>query len=268
MASRKVRRNRTLTVIAVLAVSFWGFSSCASSNQLASAPELSPSPTPTLDEFALEVFPTSASLPPVKAGVTNYDLANSPIAGLVDPVWVKETSKKTGIPSRVLTAYAGAALQLNAYKPECKLTWNTLAGIGWVESRHGTIFGGKVKSNGNMSEPIFGIPLDGANNTKALPDFDDGNFDGTAEFDRAVGPMQIIPPTWAAWHSDGNGDGNEDGQNIDDSVFAASRYLCFNGGDLSTPEGWKKALRSYNASNTYARDVSAKASEYAKASGN
>ena len=267
MASKKVRRNRTLAVLAVLVVSVWGFSSCGSPSNQASAPELTPTPTPTVDQFAIDVFPASASLPPVKEGVSSFDLANSPIAGLADPAWVKDISAKTGIPYRVLKAYAGAALQLNAYKPDCHLTWNTLAGIGWVESHHGTIFGGKVLKNGNMSAPIFGIPLDGANNTKALPDFDDGNFDGTAEFDRAVGPMQIIPPTWAAWHSDGNGDGNEDGQNIDDSVFAASRYLCFNGGDLSTPEGWKKSLRSYNASNTYARDVSDKATQYAQASG-
>ena len=262
MASKKVRRNRTLMVIAALAVSIWGFSSCSASQT--TSPENTPAPTPTVDDFAVSLLPEAAALPMSKAGLSPYDLANNPIASLPDKTWVKDISKKTGIPSRVLTAYAGVALQLNAYKPGCNLSWNTLAGIGWVESRHGTIFGGKVKSDGNMTEPIFGIPLDGANNTKALPDFDDGNFDGTAEFDRAVGPMQIIPPTWAAWHSDGNGDGNEDGQNIDDSVFAAGRYLCFSGGDLSTPEGWRAAIRSYNTSNTYAQDVSNKAKEYAK----
>ncbi|MDH6238780.1 lytic transglycosylase domain-containing protein [Aurantimicrobium minutum] len=266
MASKRVRRNRTLTVFAVFVLGIWWFTSCVGgqSSVAENTPTATPTPTPTVDEFAISLLPEAAALPPVKEGVTNYDLANSPVAGLADPAWVKATSEKTGIPKRVLTAYAGVALQLNAYKPECKLSWNTLAGIGWVESRHGTIFGGKVKSNGNMSEPIYGIPLDGKNNTKALPDFDDGNFDGTAEFDRAVGPMQFIPPTWAAWHSDGNGDGIEDGQNIDDSAFAAGRYLCFSGGDLSTPEGWRKALRGYNASNHYAQDVSNKAKEYAE----
>ena len=265
MASRKVRRNRTLMVIAVLGVSIWTFSSCAGAGSPQGQVNITPTPTPTVDDFALSILPEAAALPPVKEGVTTYELANNPVAGLVDTAWVKSTSKKTGIPYRVLKAYAGVTLQLNAYKPECNLSWNTLAGIGWVESRHGRIFGGTVKNDGNMSEPIYGIPLDGSNNTKALPDFDDGNFDGTAEFDRAVGPMQIIPPTWAAWHSDGNGDGNEDGQNIDDAVFAAGRYLCFSGGDLSTPEGWRAAIRSYNTSNTYAQDVSNKAKEYAKA---
>lgn len=265
MASKKVRRNRTFMALAVVLLSIWGFSSCNSAkSSTESGTAATPEITPAVDDFAVSILPEPAAAPAVKAGVTNYDLANSPVAGLADPSWVKQVSEKTGIPQRVLSAYAGVTLQINAYKPECNLSWNTLAGIGWVESRHGTIFGGKVKKNGDMSEPIFGIPLDGSNSTKALPDFDDGNFDGTAEFDRAVGPMQIIPPTWAAWHSDGNGDGNEDGQNIDDSVFAAARYLCFNGGDLATPEGWRKALRSYNESNTYAQDVSNKAKEYAQ----
>ena len=248
MASKKVRRNRTLIVIAVLGLSIWGFVSCAQANHNASAG----------GPFA----PALAS-PPHVADLTLDQLAHSPIAELPDPTWVKETSKQTGIPERALTAYAGVAIGLSVVAPNCHLSWNTLAGIGWVESHHGTIFGGKILPDGNMSEPIFGIPLDGKNDTKALPDFDDGNFDGTAEFDRAVGPMQIVPPTWAAWHSDGNNDGNEDGQNIDDSVLAAGRYLCYSGGDLATARGWQDAIYAYNQVPKYMEDVANKANEYA-----
>ncbi len=260
MVSPRVRRNRAILTIALLGLGTWGF--VAVTESLKSP---APAETPLTDEeLALALLPEAAALPLAAAGLNSYDLSNNPVAELADPDWLKDTANRTGIPERVLAAYAGVTLQLSAFKPECNLSWNTLAGIGWVESHHGTIFGGKVLADGNMSEPIYGIPLDGKNNTKALPDFDDGNFDGTAEFDRAVGPMQIIPPTWAAWHSDGNGDGNEHGQNIDDAVFAAGRYLCFNGGDLATADGWKKALRGYNQSNTYAQDVSNKANEYAE----
>lgn len=248
MASRKVRRNRTLIVIAVIGLASWAFVSCATSGEI----------TPDTGPFA-----PALAAPPHAEGLTLDQLAHSPIADLPDPSWVKQTAKQTGIPERALTAYAGVAIGLSVVDPECHLSWNTLAGIGWVESHHGTIFGGRILPNGNMSEPIYGIPLDGSNDTQALPDFDDGNFDGTAEFDRAVGPMQIVPPTWAAWHSNGNNDGNEDGQNIDDSVLAAGRYLCYSGGDLSTIPGWRDAIYSYNQVQRYMVDVANKANEYA-----
>ena len=248
MASKKVRRNRSLLLIAVLGVATWGFVSCSTAS-------------PQTGEGG--PFAPALAAPPHVEGLTLDQLAHTAIAELPDPTWVKQTAQQTGIPERALTAYAGVAIGLSVVDPECHLSWNTLAGIGWVESHHGTIFGGKILPNGNMSEPIFGIPLDGTNDTKALPDFDDGNFDGTAEFDRAVGPMQIVPPTWAAWHSDGNNDGNEDGQNIDDTVLAAGRYLCFYGGDLATPQGWQDAVFGYNQVPKYMVDVANKANEYA-----
>lgn len=251
MASRRVRRNRGIFLLIVIAgLGLWWFVSCG--------PRTISLPAAQSEPFAAEI-----AVPPAAPGLTQDNLAYDALATLADPTWLKETSAQTGIPVRALAAYAGVAIGQSVVNPGCHLSWNTLAGIGWVESHHGTIFGGEILPDGNMSEPIFGIPLDGANDTKALPDFDDGNFDGTAEFDRAVGPMQIIPPTWAAWHSDGNNDGNEDGQNIDDSVLAAGRYLCFSGKDLSTPEGWYNAVYAYNQSPQYIKDVAAKANEYA-----
>ena len=75
--------------------------------------------------------------------------------------------------------------------------------------------------------------------------------------------MQIVPPTWAAWHSDGNNDGYEDGQNIDDSVLASGRYLCYSGKDLATKQGWQDAIYAYNQVPKYMVDVANKANEYA-----
>jgi hypothetical protein len=111
------------------------------------------------------------------------------IATLASHEWVASAAEKTGIPERALAAYAGGALRLSVTNPECGLTWNTLAGIGWVESHHGTIFDGYITDDGSMSEAVYGITLDGDNGTIAMPDFDDGNFDLDPNGDRAVGPM-------------------------------------------------------------------------------
>jgi membrane-bound lytic murein transglycosylase B len=200
--------------------------------------------------------------------LTTEEIPNTGVNTLADSAWVARTAEQTGIPERALAAYAGVTVRKSVTEPECNVTWNTLAAIGWVESHHGTIFGGRILDNGFTSEPIYGVPLTGGEYLD-LPDFDDGNFDGTAEFDRAVGPMQIIPPTWAAWHVDGNLDGSEDGQQIDDSTLAAAGYLCFSGGDLSTPAGWDAAVTAYNQAPQYILDIAAKADEYAAAvSGN
>lgn len=259
MASRKVkRRRRTLTFVVLLALGIWWFVSC--SGVKLPVKTSSSSSTSSANAFAAQL-----ALPTRAAGLTDADLSHNSVSTLVDPAWVAATAKASGIPARALTAYAGVTLGLSVVKPNCHLSWNTLAGIGWVESRHGTIFGGSIQPNGNAVPDIFGIPLDGSQNTQKMTDFDGGNFDGTADFDRAVGPMQIVPRTWAAWHSDGNNDGDENGQNIDDTALAAGRYLCYSAGDMATQEGWQKGIWSYNQVPKYMTDVANKANEYASA---
>jgi len=209
-------------------------------------------------------FPQTAQPPEWGKNVDPATSPSLPLADLADTTWLTRTAAQTGIPERALAAYAGAALRLSVTNPECGITWTTLAGIGWVESHHGAIFGGRILENGSMNEPVFGITLDGDNGTLALPDFDDGNFDLDPNGDRAVGPMQIIPPTWAAWHIDANLDGVEDGQSIDDSVLAAAGYLCYSSDSMTNAEGWNTSIRAYNDVPIYATDVAAKAEEYAQ----
>lgn len=248
MASRKVRLRRTLIAGGIILALVWVISSCAMAN--VSQPKAS------------LLFPRTAPLPLLAGGIATEAIRTTPVNILADEKWVTETAKATGIPERTLYAYAGVALRKSVTEPNCHVTWNTLAAIGWVESHHGTIFGGSILPDGFASEPIYGVPLTGGK-FMDIPDFDDGNFDGTAEFDRAVGPMQIIPATWAAWHVDGNLDGSEDGQQIDDSTMAAAGYLCFSGGDLATAAGWGRAVTAYNQAHQYILDISAKANEYA-----
>jgi len=261
MATQRVRRNRTMIIalILVAVLVIWMFVSCSSGDG-----QGSPTPAST---FANGPFPAAAAMPPRASGVSDTDVRTTSIAELADATWVKDTAKKTGIPRRALAAYAGMAVRLAYTQPDCGLTWNTLAGIGWVESHHGTIFGGKIASDGTASEPIFGVSLDGSGDTIAMDDFDDGNFDGDPNGDRAVGPMQIIPMMWAAWHSDGNMDGVEDGQNIDDSVFAAAGYICYSANTVKDREGWNKGIYAYNQLGDYPQMVAEKADEYARTAG-
>jgi membrane-bound lytic murein transglycosylase B len=67
--------------------------------------------------------------------------------------------------------------------------------------------------------------------------------------------MQLIPQTWRNWHTDGNGDGVEDPQNIDDAVMATTNYLCRASTALDTEAGWRAAISAYNSTDAYLRSV-------------
>lgn len=71
------------------------------------------------------------------------------------------------------------------------IPWVVLAGIGWVESRHGQ----------NMGPSSAG----------------------------ALGPMQFEPATWRTYGLDGNSDGRRDIMNPADAIPAAARYLKASG---------------------------------------
>ncbi|MGH1563940.1 lytic murein transglycosylase [Mumia sp. DW29H23] len=177
--------------------------------------------------------------------------------------WVADTSTRTGIGAVALRAYAEAELRMAEEAPACRLGWTTLAGIGWVESQHGTLDGNALLADGRSREPILGPALDGSEGVAALPSSpEDSAVHGDAVWDRAVGPMQFIGSTWARWGSDGDGDGSSDRTDIDDAAYAAARYLCSNGDDLTTGSGWTAAVRSYNHSDAYVAAVLAAADEY------
>lgn len=182
--------------------------------------------------------------------------------------WSDQLKDSTSIPEQALRAYGNAELIAKAVWPNCHLRWNTLAGIGWVETRHGTYNGNvfhrsSLDENGYPDPPIVGIPLDGTNDTTLVPDSDGGAIDGDAEFDRAVGPMQFIASSWDHLGRDANGDGVADPNNIDDAALGAAALLCFGDRDLSTPEGWRSAILNYNQSEDYLRKVAGAANSYA-----
>ncbi|MFJ8473405.1 lytic murein transglycosylase [Kitasatospora sp. NPDC094011] len=157
------------------------------------------------------------------------------------------------LPTTVFAAYRQAETRLAQRSPGCHLPWQLLAAIGQVES--GQANGGQVDASGKTLTPILGPVLDGSQGFAAIPDTDGGRYDGDARWDRAVGPMQFIPSTWAAWGVDATGKGSADPNNIFDAAETAGRYLCADGRDLSVPSQLDQAVLSYNHSAEYLRTV-------------
>ena len=164
------------------------------------------------------------------------------------------SSDPSGIPPRVLAAYQVT----DGWCPG--LRWQLLAGIGEVESGHGSHRGASADPvTGEVTPPILGIPLDGRPGVRALPI---GRWLGwfglTGPFQQAVGPMQFIPGTFTAWAVDADGDGVADPNDIDDAVASAANYLC--GGRNGTMTDERAALRRYNNDESYIDRVLAIAS--------
>ncbi len=98
-------------------------------------------------------------------------------------------------------AYVAAARWAHANLAACGLDASFLAGIGKVESNHGTSGGTQLRANGGTSKPI--------------------RTEGGAE-----GPMHLLPSEWTEWASDGNGDGVTSPDNMYDATIATAKKLC------------------------------------------
>lgn len=185
--------------------------------------------------------------------------------GPIDPGWTARTAEATGIPQRALAAYAFAHAVIAEAEPDCGVDWATIAAIGSIESRHGSHGGAVLDEHGAVSPAIIGPALDG-DEFAAIEDTDGGLLDGDTVWDRAVGPMQFIPSTWAQWASDASGDGVADPQQIDDAAVTTARYLCASG-PMTSAEGWRAAVYSYNHDDDYVDAVAGVANQYAAAIG-
>jgi membrane-bound lytic murein transglycosylase B len=161
------------------------------------------------------------------------------------------TASTSGIPSAALAAYQRAEAVINSADKGCHLPWQLIAAIGRVESDHGR-FGGNVLNDEGLAQPgIYGIALNGKQNTQLIADTDAGQYDNDTTFDRAVGPMQFIPSTWSVVGVDGDSDGKRNPQDIDDAALATAVYLCSGDDDLSAEQGQRASVFRYNHSNDY-----------------
>ncbi|MGH3387315.1 MAG: NlpC/P60 family protein [Actinomadura sp.] len=141
-----------------------------------------------------------------------------------------DTAEAAAQPAEAIDARAIPSDYLRLYKKAGKdygMPWNVLAGIGKVETSHGT---------------------------SSLPGVRNGeNFAG------AGGPMQFLAATWKAFAVDGDKDGKKDRYDPDDAIPSAARYLKHNG----APERMRTALFMYNHSWDYVNLVLSWARRYA-----
>ena len=190
-------------------------------------------------------------------------------ADRVDPDWLRHTGARTGLQVAALRAYARAQLEVGA-GPErgCRVGWPTLAGIGWVESHHGTLGGRTLHEDGRSSTPVLGPALDGTGSFAAIRATPGAQaWHGDDRWEHAVGPMQFLPGTWRSWAADGDHDGRADPLDLDDAAAGSARFLCAGDRDLGTLRDWESAVLSYNPSRAYVDEVYAAATTYAAAAG-
>lgn len=156
-----------------------------------------------------------------------------------------------GIPDAAIGAYQRAERVINAADKSCNLPWQVVGAIGRVESDHGRYGGNTLGKDGIARPGLYGIALKGHHDTAVVRDTDAGQWDRDEVYDRAVGPMQIIPGTWMTVGVDADGDSKRNPQDIDDAALAAAAYLCSGPDDLATDPGLRAAVFRYNHSHSY-----------------
>jgi membrane-bound lytic murein transglycosylase B len=230
---RHLRRGAATTAVAAVAVA------ALTASQAPGVAE-----RPRSETGDSQPIPDPTELPGDDSYYTDLPPLKSPAGG----------KNESDIPATVLDAYKKAEATLRQAKPGCNLPWELLAAIGQVESGHAG--GGKVDSSGTTpaDDPITGPPLNGKGFAH-ISDTDNGAFDGDTKYDRAVGPMQFIPSTWAWAGKDGNQDGKKDPNNVYDAALAAGHYLCRYNWDLSDSADLERAILSYNNSRDYLNTV-------------
>lgn len=188
------------------------------------------------------------------------------VAGLALTAAGSTTAGGTSLPGLspvAVAAYRGAVAEATR-RWECQLPASLLGGIGAVESGHGTADGATIDPSGVVSPPVLGPVLDGSGlggNHTPIVDSDRGRLDGHRVYDRAVGPMQLLPATWRAFAGAAGGGSPH---NYHDAALAAAWHLC--GGrarDLTDRRAARAALLDYNASPAYVEEVLAEQSRLA-----
>ncbi len=135
-------------------------------------------------------------------------------------------------------AYALAELITRRAQPACGVGWNTLAGLGEIESDHGTSRRGTPRRR----------RLPRARDPWSRARWETGGRDPRHRR-RTLGrghplgprrhPLQFIPDTWRAGRRR-EPRRRRRSEPIDDAALAAARYLCASG-PLDTPARWRAA---------------------------
>lgn len=252
-SNSKIRRNSVIALTGlvptglVTAATATGAPADVPLHTTASAEPITDAPT----EPAAEAVVAQAAAAVPEAAVVPATLAPAPA-----PAPAPLPDGPLGMPAINYDAYRSAERVLAERDPGCGITWMQVAGVGRVESSHAN--GGRADDKGNLLEPIIGLPLNGSLPGQAtIMDTDGGALDGDTVYDRAVGPTQFIPTTWAQFGIDGNGDGVADPQNLYDAAASTANYLCDGGTDMRDIASATKAILRYNNSMAYVANVTA-----------
>ncbi|MCJ0904688.1 lytic murein transglycosylase [Rhodococcus sp. ARC_M6] len=252
-----IRRNSVIALTGLIPI---GLVTAANSAGAASEiPFFNTSAAQSADAAALATQEPQAQILPIA------DLAETPVAAPepaplapvqeTPPLPASMAEGALGIPSVSVAAYQNAERILAVENPTCNMQWTLMAGIGRVESGHAHD-GKDADANGNLFDPVIGLPLNGSLPGQAvIMDTDGGALDGDSVYDRAVGPMQFIPSTWTQYAGDGNGDGISDPQNLFDSALTTGKYLCDGGLNMQDITQAAKAIHRYNNSAAYVANV-------------
>ena len=179
----------------------------------------------TAGAFALQAHDRSERVGDAHLTMQRYVVSRlaAPVPARVREHWVGRLSRVEGIPAPAVRAYVRAQL---AAPRGCGIGWTTLAGIGYVESHHGTLGGRTLLADGRSSSPIVGPALDGTGDFAAIRSTPASRaLHGDAVWEHAVGPMQFLPETWSRYATDGDGDGRADALDLDDAAATAARAL-------------------------------------------
>ncbi|WP_323794141.1 lytic murein transglycosylase, partial [Nocardioides sp.] len=213
-----------------------------------SDPVVSSEPTAPM---GVDLVPPSVVEPPA----STTPVGTAPTASVGPVLTVASSPSADDIPLAALAAYQRSESLIGVADPGCHLSWQLLAAVARIESDHGRHGGAKVGQDGVSRPAIIGPALNGRRGKAHLRDTDDGRLDADATLDRAVGPFQFIPSTWAVVGVDGDSDGQREPQDVDDAALAAAVYLCSGADDLATRPGQREALLRYNRSGDYAAAV-------------
>ena len=243
--SSRLKRATTIVPLALLSAAWTASLATANPATTVSAADDTTGGLPGGAEVPTEAIeaPASVSSPDAVGSAFNGDEA--------DFDQIVANSSTNGIPASALAAYQRAETVINAADKSCHITWQLVAAIGRVESNHGRFGGNALDADGLAQPGIYGIALNGTPEHRAIRDTDAGRYDNDAVYDRAVGPMQFIPSTWAVVGVDADSDGERNPQDIDDAALATAVYLCSGSDDLSTVGGQRASVFRYNHSEAY-----------------
>ncbi|SDZ16517.1 NlpC/P60 family protein [Amycolatopsis xylanica] len=178
--------------------------------------------------------PAPTQLPPVETPVILRDNSKPPAEpGQAFDAWASKTSTWLDIPLRPMESYAKATLAMAKEKPDCHLSWVTLAAVGKTTTDHGRALEAQFDQAGTPSKPIGNVQFkDFYGRVVSSPD--------------ANGPLQLPSAIWDKWQASASGK-TPDVQNIDDVVLTAARALCGDGRDLLKGDVWWKAVSTLHS---------------------